>query len=99
MRIRHLERTALKTVLVAACVMLFVAAYAVMAHAQAVSTPSGSPNPSSPLTVPQSPETPVSPTTPGQPSQPGQDTTGLPPGNSVYGLNNQIPDTTSPGAC
>jgi hypothetical protein len=35
------------------------------------------------------------PTTQGQPSQPGTNTTGLPPSNSVYGLNN----STSSGSC
>jgi hypothetical protein len=56
MRARRLEQTALTTFLVAACVMFFMAAYAVIAHAQ---------NPSSSLTVPQQSEVPVSPTTPG----------------------------------
>jgi hypothetical protein len=35
----------------------------------------------------------------GAPTNPGQTTTGLPPDNSVFGLNNQVPDTSSPGAC
>lgn len=38
---------------------------------------------------------PGAPTTQGQPPLPGAQTSGLPPSNSVYGLNNQ----TSPGAC
>jgi len=56
MRARRVERAALSTFLVAACVMLFIAAYAAIAHAQ---------NPSSSLTIPQQSEVPVSPTTPG----------------------------------
>ena len=38
-------------------------------------------------------------TTQDQPGAPGNNVTGLPPNNSVYGLNNQIPNTSSPGAC
>jgi hypothetical protein len=39
------------------------------------------------------------PTAPDQPGQPSQTTLGLPPDNSVFGLNNQVPDSSSPGAC
>jgi hypothetical protein len=56
MRARRVERTALTAFFVAACVMLFIAAYAAIAHAQ---------NPLSSLIVPQQSEVPVSPTTPG----------------------------------
>lgn len=128
MRARRVERTALTAFFVAACVMLFIAAYAAIAHAQ---------NPSSSLIVPQQSEVPVSPTTPGtlpgtqagagttvgtnpvtgqpctgggasalngglagapttsdQPGEPGQQTAGLPPDNSIYGLGT----ITNPGA-
>ena len=128
MRARRIERAALTTFFVAACVMLFIAAYAAIAHAQ---------NSSSSLTIPQQSEVPVSPTTPGtlpgtqagagttigtnpvtgqpctggasalngglagapttsdQPGEPSQQTAGLPPNNSIYGLGN----ATNPGAC
>jgi hypothetical protein len=41
---------------------------------------------------------PGAPTAPDQAAQPGQTVTGLPPNNSVYGINNQLPITSS-GAC
>jgi hypothetical protein len=56
MRTKHVEQTILTTVVFAACVMFFLAAYAAIAHAQ---------NPSTSLTLPEQQETPVSPTTPG----------------------------------
>lgn len=56
MRARRVERTALTTFFVAACVMLFMAAYAAIAHAQ---------DPSTTSTIPQQSEVPVSPATPG----------------------------------
>jgi hypothetical protein len=69
MRTRRIEQTALTTIVIAACALFFVAAYAAIAHAQ---------NPSSSLTIPQQPEVPVSPTTPG--TLPG---TGAGPGTAV----------------
>jgi negative regulator of sigma E activity len=55
MRARRVERAALSTFLVAACVMLFIAAYAAIAHAQ---------NPSASMTIPQQPGVSVLPTIP-----------------------------------
>lgn len=56
MRARRLEQTVLTVFMLGACALLFVAAYAAVAHAQ---------NPSSSLTSSQQQEVPVSPTTPG----------------------------------
>jgi len=53
MRTRRFERTALTSFMLAACVMVFVAAHAGLAHAQMG------------LTLPEAPEMPVSPITPG----------------------------------
>jgi hypothetical protein len=56
-----------RTFVFAACTTLLAAAYGPIAHAQ---------NPSTSLTIPQSPEVPVSPTTPGTlPGTTAQDTT------------------------
>lgn len=56
MRTRRVEQAVLTTFLFAACVMLFIAGYAAIAHAQ---------NPSTSLTIPQQSEVPVPPATPG----------------------------------
>lgn len=134
MQAKRVAQTALATFLAAACLTFFLAANAAVGQAQTF-------NPSTTLTLPQSPEAPVSPTTPGTlpgttaqdttvgtnpitgapciggggsaingglpgaPTAPdelsdsGQNTLGLPPNTSVYGLNNQISNTTNPGAC
>jgi hypothetical protein len=42
---------------------------------------------------------PGAPTAADQPPQPGQTVTGLPSNTSIYGLNNQISNTTNPGVC
>jgi hypothetical protein len=42
---------------------------------------------------------PGAPTAADQPAQPGQAVTGLPSNTSIYGLTNQIPNNTNPGAC
>jgi hypothetical protein len=65
MRRRRAKQTELTTFVLAAGVTFFLAACAAIAHAQAVPPQPVNPNPSSSMTLPQSPETPVSPTTPG----------------------------------
>lgn len=98
MRTRLVEQTALTTLLVAACVTFFLAAWVVLARADSADglvSPSSAPradnsivlaqNPTATLTLPEQPEIPVSPATPG--TQPGTTAASQPSGtNPVTGL-------------
>jgi hypothetical protein len=95
MRTRLVEQTALTTLLVAACVTFFLAAWVVLARADSVVSSSFTPtaenpivlaqNPTATLTLPEQPEIPVSPATPG--TQPGTTAASRPSGtNPLTGL-------------